>query len=83
MNLTAVVIVASYSASVLSRIMTDSGKLPFNSFEEFLEVGTYTLAVGRHGGHFTHFQVSLLNVISHVLCSTLLANFPLEDEGGL
>jgi hypothetical protein len=64
-HLTALVIVASYSASVLSHIMTQTDKLPFNTFEEFLQDGTYTLAVGKHGGHYTHFEVStvlLMNI---------------------
>jgi hypothetical protein len=63
MNVTALLIVACYSASLLSHIMTKTDKLPFNSFEEFLEDGTYTLGVGRHGGHYTHFEVSTFSSI--------------------
>jgi hypothetical protein len=57
-NLAAVVIVASYSASVLSFIITRRESLPFNTFEELLEVGTHTLAFGRHSGFLQFFQVS-------------------------
>jgi hypothetical protein len=38
--------------------MTKTDKLPFYIFEEFLEEGTYILGVGKHGGHFTYFEVS-------------------------
>jgi len=38
--------------------MTKMDKLPFYSFEEFLEEGTYTLGVGKHGCHFTHIELS-------------------------
>ncbi|XP_021925047.1 glutamate receptor ionotropic, delta-1-like [Zootermopsis nevadensis] len=81
-NLTALVIVVSYSASVLSRIMTSKGKLPFNSFEEFLELGTYTLAVGRHGGHFTHFQISgdpVLRAVYDRHMAPYVSSFPEGD----
>ncbi|PNF21606.1 hypothetical protein B7P43_G12571 [Cryptotermes secundus] len=58
MYLAAIIMLASYSASLVSHIMTRTDKLPFNTFEEFLEVGTYTLGVGRHSGHYTHFEIS-------------------------
>lgn len=58
MYLAAVVIFVSYSAAVLSHIMTQTDELPFSTFEEFLENGAYTLGVGKHGGHYTHFEVS-------------------------
>jgi hypothetical protein len=69
MYLAAVVMLASYSASVLSHIMTKTYKLPFNTFEEFLEIGTYTLVVERYSGHYTHFQVSpsLLFIIIYLI----------------
>jgi hypothetical protein len=57
-NIAAVVIVTSYSASVLSYIITNRDKLPFNTFEELLEVGTYTLAIGRHSAFLSFFEVS-------------------------
>jgi hypothetical protein len=69
MYLAAVVVLASYSAAVLSHIMTKTDKLPFNTFEEFLEIGAYTLGVGKHGGHYTHFEVSpsLFFIIIYIL----------------
>jgi hypothetical protein len=86
--LAAVVMLASYSASLLSHIMTKIDKLPFNTFEEFLEIGTYTLGVGKHGGHYTHFEVSpcilfiliyfihLCKILKIKICKILLAVEP-------
>jgi hypothetical protein len=59
LNVTAVVTVASYSASALSAIVSKTYELAFNSFEQFWEDVTYNLGVGKHGGHYTHFEVSI------------------------
>jgi len=42
---TAVLIVTSYTASLVSHVMTAKYKLTFNNFEEFLSDGTYQLGV--------------------------------------
>jgi hypothetical protein len=57
-NLAAVLTVASYSAYILSCIVTNREKLPFNTFEELLVVGTHILAFGRHNAFLDLLRVS-------------------------
>lgn len=56
-HLTAVIMLTSYSASLVSHIMTRVYKLPFNSFEELLEVGTYKLVVEPYSSQLMYFKV--------------------------
>jgi len=57
--LTAVVILTSYSAFLVSFITTRMYELPFNSFEEFLQAGTHYLATEPHSSQTTYFKVQL------------------------
>jgi hypothetical protein len=58
-HLTALVILTSYSASLVSFITTRVYELPFNSFEEFLKAGTHYLAIEPHSSLTTYFKVPL------------------------
>ncbi|XP_069683258.1 probable glutamate receptor [Periplaneta americana] len=55
---TAVVIVTSYSACLLSFIMTKVYGLPFNNFEEFLKDGTYQLEILAQSSTLMYFKTS-------------------------
>ena len=55
--ITAVLIVTSYSASLVSYVMMTKYTLPFNNFEEFLSDGTYQLGVLAGSAHMSYFKV--------------------------
>jgi hypothetical protein len=57
MHLTAVILLTSYSAYLVSFIATRVSELPFNSFEEFLKAGTHHLAVEPYSSHTMYFKV--------------------------
>jgi hypothetical protein len=59
-HLTAVTILTSYSASLISSIMTRVYELPFNSFEELLKLGTYRLAAEPHSSQVSFFKVTFI-----------------------
>ena len=54
---TSVIIVASYSASFYSFLTLRNPVIPFSSFQELLEDGTYTLGVLRYSSLFPLFRV--------------------------
>ena len=56
---TAVLIVTSYTASLVSHVMVTKYKLPFNNFEEFLSDGTYQLGVLAGSAHLSYFKVNI------------------------
>ncbi|XP_021924658.1 uncharacterized protein LOC110832178 [Zootermopsis nevadensis] len=56
----------SYSASLISHIMTREYNLPFHSFEEFLEVGTYQLVVEPYSSQIMYFKMSNNSVLREV-----------------
>lgn len=56
-HLTAVTILTSYSASLISSIMTRVFELPFNSYEELLKIGTYRLAAEPYSSQIMFFKV--------------------------
>lgn len=58
-HLTAVIMLTSYSAYLVSLITTRVYGLPFNSFEEFLKAGTHRLAVEPHSSQTMYFKVQL------------------------
>jgi len=55
---TAVIIGVSYSASLISHIMTDSHTLPFVDFRGFVADGTYKLGLLANSGYISFFRVS-------------------------
>jgi hypothetical protein len=55
---TAVIIGVSYSASLISHIMTDSHTLPFVDFRGFVADGTYQLGLLANSGYISFFRVS-------------------------
>lgn len=63
-HITAVIMLTSYSASLVSCIMTRVYTLPFHSFEEFLEDGTHQLAVEPYSSQITYFKVQLFCLVS-------------------
>jgi hypothetical protein len=56
--LTAVVMLASYSATLISFLTVRTVKLPFNDIEEFLKVGTHKLGALEHSTILNFFRVS-------------------------
>jgi hypothetical protein len=56
-HLTAVIILTSYSAFLVSFITTRVYELPFNSFEEFLKAGTHYLVTEPYSSQTTYFKV--------------------------
>jgi hypothetical protein len=62
--LTGVVMVTSYSASLLSYIMTSTDELPINSFQDLLSDGSYQLRVMEHSAHLTYFKARSLTSFS-------------------
>jgi hypothetical protein len=75
-HLTAVTILTSYSASLISSIMTKVFELPFNNFEELLKAGTYRLAVEPYSSQVMFFKVILF--LSYILL--LLLFFLLQSS---
>jgi hypothetical protein len=57
--LTALIILTSYSAFLVSFISNRVYELPFTSFEEFLKAGTHHLAVEPHSSQTMYFKVQL------------------------
>ena len=55
--LLAVIIYMSYSASLISSIMTRKHVLPFTDFEGFLEDGSYTLGAQQSSAELDFFKV--------------------------
>ena len=60
---TAVVIGVSYSASLISHIMTDAHILPFVDFRGFVADGSYEFGLLANSGYIPFFKVS------YVLCA--------------
>ncbi|KAJ4449442.1 hypothetical protein ANN_00841 [Periplaneta americana] len=56
--LTAVVLLTSYSASLISSITIGPHGVPFGSFEDFLSDGTYSLAVMANSYAVTYFKLT-------------------------
>jgi len=56
--LTSVIIEVSYSASLISHIMTDSHTVPFVDFRGFVADGTYQLGLLANSGYISFFSVS-------------------------
>jgi hypothetical protein len=63
MYLSAVIVLASYSATLISFLAVRTVKLPFNDIEEFLEVGTHKLGALEHSTMINFFKVSTLMII--------------------
>jgi hypothetical protein len=55
---TAVIVGVSYSASLISHIMTDSHTSPFVDFRGFVADGTYQLGLLANSGYISFFSVS-------------------------
>ncbi|KAJ4427788.1 hypothetical protein ANN_25441 [Periplaneta americana] len=55
---TAAIVVISYSASLLSYIMTKTYRLPFTDFQEFLNDGSYKLGVMANSAYIPFFKNS-------------------------
>jgi hypothetical protein len=56
-HLTAVIVLTSYSAYLVSFVTTRVFELPFDSFEEFLKAGTHQLAVEPFSSQIMYFKV--------------------------
>ena len=65
-HLTAIVILTSFSASLIASIVNDKYYLPFRNFQEFLDDGTYELEVLANSAELDYFKV---NKISHICIS--------------
>lgn len=48
---TGIVIITSYSASLLSHVMTSTDELPISGFRDLLDEGSYRLGVMHHSAH--------------------------------
>jgi hypothetical protein len=58
--LTGFVMTISYSASLLSHIMTSVEELPINSFQDLLNDGSYQLGILEHSAHLAYFKARCL-----------------------
>lgn len=61
--LTAVTLLASYSATLISFLTLRTAELPFNSLEEFLIVGTHKIGALKDATVLTLLKVSILKTL--------------------
>ena len=62
--LTAVILLASYSATLISFLTVRTVELPFNNLEEFLIVGTHELGTLKDSTVLTLLKVSILTTLN-------------------
>jgi len=62
--LTAVILLAAYSATLISFLTVRTVKLPFNDLEEFLTAGTHKLGALEHSTVLSQFMVSTLTALN-------------------
>ena len=55
--LTAVIVVASYSAALITHLTLREVELPFNDYKEFLADSTYQLGMMRQSAQMDYFKV--------------------------
>ncbi|XP_069700768.1 glutamate receptor U1-like [Periplaneta americana] len=84
--LTSVVMMASYSASLISHVLIKVYEMPFEDFEGFLRDGRYQLGMRANGAQFMYFKMSndptLRNVyLKHI--ATHEAFLPINMSQGL
>ncbi|PSN30354.1 Ionotropic receptor 123 [Blattella germanica] len=65
-HITSVVVLCSYSGSLISKIATQVFSLPFNDLEGFSKDGTYQLGVLRASGDLTYFKESNNSMIKNI-----------------
>jgi hypothetical protein len=59
-HLTAVILLAAYSATLISFLTVRTASLPFNNLQEFLTAGTHKLGALERSTVLDHFMVSNL-----------------------
>jgi hypothetical protein len=62
--LTVVILLAAYSATLISFLTVRTAKLPFNNLEELLTTGTHELGALEQSTVLSHFRVSTLTAIN-------------------
>ncbi|XP_069696798.1 probable glutamate receptor [Periplaneta americana] len=85
-TLTAMVILAAYSAALVSSLAIESTQLPFNSFEGLLADGSYKLGVVKHSAVLTLFkdaEEGLFKNLFEKMMDTDLNDFPANEWNGL
>lgn len=59
-SIAALVVLAAYSAALISFLTVSTSSVPFTSLEDFAGDGTYALTVLKHNSEWDFFHVSLL-----------------------
>ncbi|KAJ4448493.1 hypothetical protein ANN_10509 [Periplaneta americana] len=84
--LTAVVVMAGYSAFLISFLATrETRRFPFTSFKEFLEDGTYNLEMVANSAFIWYFKHSIDPVMKNIYKKMIepnQKNYPVTDEEG-
>ncbi|PSN50309.1 Ionotropic receptor 135, partial [Blattella germanica] len=83
---TAVVIMASYSASFISSLTLRKPKLPFKNFREFLQDGSYQLSMLPSTSRLNFFKSSQAEIIKQVYRKTISPSeksLPTEELEGM
>ncbi|KAJ9587754.1 hypothetical protein L9F63_018826 [Diploptera punctata] len=84
--LTAVIVIASYSASFISRLTLREPALPFTDFNEFLQDGSYQLAMLPSTSRLDFLKSSRAELIRQVYKKTVAPyekNFPTQELVGV
>jgi hypothetical protein len=71
-HLTAVVLLAAYSAGLISSLTMESVNLPFSTFEELLNAGTHAVGVVNNSAAVWLFTVRPKTLASLITCSQSL-----------
>lgn len=71
-HMTSVVLLAAYSAGLISSLTVETLNLPFTTFEELLNVGTHMAGVVNNSAAIALFSVSKQSVTLLVLCFQML-----------
>jgi hypothetical protein len=65
MYVVAVIMLTSYSATLISFLAVRTIELPFNDLEEFLRAGTHKLGALEHSTTLSFFRVSTMTTHTH------------------
>jgi hypothetical protein len=69
--MTAVVLLSAYSAGLISSLTIENHNLPFRTFEELLDIGTYMAGVVNNSAAIGLFSVGRHFVVSNVSSQSL------------
>ena len=78
-HVTAVVILTSYSASLIACIVHEKYNLPFTNFQEFINDGTYELEVLANSAELDYFKVNE-QLFQNIDLELIVALFDFNDS---